>query len=66
MIQKNQRAEIAMIACRLLVDAYSKGARAGGNVDWKDVDFAWEAALYAVTGQSHTATAIIKAMPRKP
>lgn len=38
----------ALNACRLLVEAYRRGAADGGSIDWSDVDDAHEAARVAL------------------
>lgn len=35
-------------ACQLLVDAYDKGKKSGGSIDWEDIDDAYIVALDAL------------------
>ncbi len=35
--------------CEALIDAYNRGKKNGGSIDWSDLDYAYELACEAVT-----------------
>jgi hypothetical protein len=43
-----RRQNAAQTASRLLVQAYQRGEANGGNIDWEDLDQAYQAALAAI------------------
>jgi hypothetical protein len=38
----------ALLAARLLIEAYGRGEEHGGSIDWEDLDQAYEVALQAI------------------
>lgn len=60
----------AFAACEILVQAYTRGARNGGSVDWNDVNDAWQSAKAALRIRRQERIAArdrkIKAITSKP
>lgn len=47
-VKRLRREKAAVRAAELLVQAYRKGEKNGGSIQWEDLDLAYEAALKAV------------------